>query len=552
MKRTKKVLSLLLGLVMCLGMFGGALAEENGTVTTALLAGREIRYEAQASWYDSGIVTDEDTNAAIAALFEALSIQGSMAMDMENESMYCTFAMLVSGSEMLTYEEIVQDGTAYMVSPVLGDNIALRPEDVGLYMQKMGAYFDSLNLEGEVPTNYEETFAMMMPDMEQFMMQTEREPVEEVDPEAALMEMYAAMGLDGALEAAVEWAAQKMEEGEAYEADTESVYGTKATHGTVYTLNKDDLIEYFEVLRPHLETNETFFSWFLSIANASTMYSMTTEEGAVTTAEDETIALEEIMAVVPEAYDDLLASLEEIPEDATFSIVECYDDNDEIALYQLVFYMPEDEESEEMTIYMECEPEGLPLYFEMINGTEAITLSVVTNANDDTQDNGITATFSVIDQGEITAEILLQTTSVESETEEGRVWDGALKIAVVQDGQEMGVNFAIHQVDTDDDQDIIRDIGITASLLMAGMEIPVCGITANVYTTEPAGMPFEVDDSFVEVAHLDDEAFAEHMTAVSASSLQMVFKLIGELPTEVFTVLVDQMGMQTHTIELTN
>lgn len=532
MNRTKRGFCVLLCIVLCLGILGGALAEEAGIFTAALEAGREICFDAQFSWYDNGLVTDESVNQAIAALFDALSFQGTMAKDGAEESMYSTFALLMSGSETMTFDQLVKDGTVYLQSPILGDNIALRPEDVGLYLQKVGAYMDSLGLDGEEPTGFEEMFGAMIPELDQMMaMTTDSEEAlsqTAADPEEALLEMYATMGLDGALEAAIEWMGEKMEEAVAVEADIESVFGRKATHATAYVLGKDDLIEYFEVLRPHLETNEAFFGWCISMLNANTLSG------------EETVTLEEVMAEVPAEFDRLLASLEEIPEEATLTFSECYDESDEIVLYQFALNVPTDEETEEISMYGEIDPEGLPLYLQMLEGAGGMTLTVVSKAADDTQDNGFSATLSIIDNGEIGAEITMQTTSIESETEDGRVWDGALKIAMVEAGQEMGLNLSINQADIYTDEDIVREINALASLLVGEMEIPMVGFTANVYTAEPSGAPFEADDSFVEVAHLDEEAFAEHMTHVSASSLQMVFKLLSELPPEVFNIIVEQ------------
>lgn len=544
MRTTKKCVAILLCMLLALSQVVVALGESEKTIpslTAATEAGREANISASIKWHDLPLI-DEDTNKIISSLMDATEFYTRYAKT-DELSGYYSVGMKMSGQDAFTVDTVYDETTAYISSPVYGTSpLALSVDELGEFFTKLGTYMDSISEDGS--EDYSAAMASMssMFSAQLDAAQSAKDVTEVQDPMDALTDVYEVYGLGEALDVADKWV-DKTLVGETYEGPINSAYGLEIASATSYMITKEDLIELVSGVMKTLEGNTEF--WSFALANYSTGMEMVDED---------TPTLEEIMESVPELTAEVLSAMEQIPEETIIRYLECYDDQGNYIASQVETIVPGNEEGTgEFSLYMEWLADTINFYMEAFQDANGFTAEVAPKADvaEGVKDDGFSFLLSIYQDNELYNEVYIDTTSVASDSEDGRVWDAGLMIAVADATETMGVNFILNQVDTYKGEDITQDVNLDMHIFMNDTSMPVLTLTATAETGEPQGPAFDITDaSILHPAQMTDAEFAEWMNNVSMSAMQNVFGIIALLPADVLSVMMqDQMPATTGAVQ---
>lgn len=547
MRTTKKCVAILLCMLLALSQAVVGLGENEKTIpslTTATEAGREATVSASIKWHDLPLL-DEDTNKIVSSLMDATEFYARYAKT-DEMSGYTSVGMKMSGEDAFTIDTVYDETTAYILSPVYGASpIALGMDELEAFFTKLGTYMDSVSEDGH--GEYSAAMASMgsMFSAQALAWQNAKDVTEETDPMDTLTDVYEVYGLGDALDVADKWV-DKTLAGEAYEGPINSAYGIEIASATSYVITKADLIELVSGVMKTLEGNTEFWSFALSNYSTGMEMSAGTDEDAPT--------LEEIMESVPELTEEVLSAMEQIPEETIIRYLECYDAQGNYIISQVEAIVPGTEEGTgEFALYMEWFADTINFYMEALMDGNGFTAEVAPKEDvaEGIKDGGFSFLLSLYQESELRYEMLIETSSVASESEDGRVWDASLVMAMAEDTQTMGVNFILNQVDTYKGEDITQDVNLDMYILSNDTSLPVLTLTATAETGEPQGPAFDITDaSIIHPAQMTDEEFAEWVNDVSMSAFQSVFGIIALLPADVLSVMMqDQLPATTGAVQ---
>lgn len=512
----KNLTALFVAAIMLLCPLAGTLAEDTHT---SYSAGGEVSYSATATWHDLPWMTIEE-NEQIASLLDALEITGRMGID--GESLYDGGSILLNGREVLRDDIVFTEDGVYVNATYLPYPTAVLDGDAEGYLRNLGAYLDTMTGEGI----YEDQF-MAVYEMLNGLMQMDPEEMLEQIPMEDIAAMLEAMGFEAMMNEISAFAAKLML-GEAYEGEIGSVFGVETSKAIIYPVEKADLIEFMEITRRFTEGNEAFTSFILEIMKAQDpMYGE--------------ISVEDVMAEVPAVFDEVLAEMQNIPDDFSFHYNYCMDDDGNYVLGQLELYIP-DGYGDDMVGYMEWLPSGDSLYFELTMAGSGLTFSL--QPKDDlpggVKDNGFTAVLSMVSNGEVDGQMILQTASISSESDGKRVYDGEVLFGFVDGYDEIGARLLVNQIETSTDDSVNKDITLDTYAIYNEDEYPLVTLNLNVQLGDSTGVPFDVDAmEFVQPGQMTQDEFESYMEDTQATLLQQVLLIASALPPQIFMQVME-------------
>lgn len=542
MRISKKWTAILMCLLLALGQAVGAMAEDAKAVPTlqsAAEAGRELNSSIKLEWHNLPLL-DEETNKMVSALLGAVEFTDRSAVKGENmEEMYSSFGMKLSGQDAITFDMAIEGDALYLSSQLFGQPVKIAADDVEQFLSNFGAYLDKIAAEqGEdMPPD---TFKDMMATMYASAMESAKQhpadmkEMKDADPMEVVRQMYATYGLEDALNIGEAWANDHMK-GEDYEGPFSSVYDIEIASAKKYQITKEELISLMSDVMKTFEGNEAFWTYVMNTSNNMVE-------------PDQQFSLEEIMSEVPEMTQEMIAAMDQIPDDILIRYLECYDAAGENIIGQIEFVVPGTEGGEgEFVLYMEWVNGINQMYLETIMGSDGFVMEVVPKEElpGGVKDNGFIAQLSIIAGDELVAEIYADASSVKAESESGSVWDGSLLLAVQAEGTQMGVEFVVNQTDTYQGEDITSEAMIDVNVAMGETTMPLLTIDAVCASGEPQGPGVDVtadDATFITPGTMTEEEFAAWVETVSVSAMQAGLGILSLLPSEVVMSVMSGMN----------
>lgn len=537
MKRMTSLLAVLLCAVLVIGPAAALAAPANAT--EALEAGREVTVSGALTWHSFPMI-DAETNSLIKSAVEAFTFEATMAKQ-DDFNTYTSQRMLISGEEAMHTNVITTDEGMYIESNALMGYQAIGYDELNTYFTRMGSYMDTMMASGDadMPESlFEGAFGQMGTAMEQVFAQMKAGDAPAAEPNAeeaekAVNEMLATMGLEDTYAAVMDWVNAEMQ-GEPYSGQVGSVFGPELTDAMIYALTKERLHSLSDAFLGSLAQSEGYWNFIM-------------ENMSAVMEDDTDMTAEELMAQVDEMRADIDELIDAIPDDAIMRYNQATDSNGNYALSQIEVIIPGDENGYgEVVGYVEWQPQGLPVYAELMIEEEGFAMEITPKeAVGDVEDKGFTAIMSIISYDEVVQTLVMQTTSIATETEGGRAWDGSLLLGMGSDyGDDMGIEVLVSQLDTYEGDDLHSVVEVNLSVLMGTSTLPLLTLNASVTTAEPQGAPFDI--AAVELVHpaqMSDEEFAAYMQDTMAVTMQTAFGMMSMLPQDVFSAIFQMEGL---------
>lgn len=533
----KKWLAVVMCVLMVFGQLAFAMAEQETTVPSieaAVEAGREAVYSGNLQWHSVELI-DEETNSLLTSLFGAMEVQGRFGQ-IDETSAYGEFSLMLSGQEAIPFSFVATDEAAYVQSSMLGSPIIFRYDEMDLLMEKLQAMAET---EGGTTMSDEEYAAVMQmytqiytevfAQMDEMMNTVDLENVENMTDEEALefvAKAYEPLGLDQMMRDVFAWS-QNLET-VPYEGEVGSMLEADFDSSEITVVNKPQVIELMDIILDDLKGNEKYWGLIYSTMEPA----MSLEEGT------EMPTLDELMEEVDVQLEDMRASLADMPEDYSFAITESFKDSESV-LGQMEMYLPIEDEGD-FFFYLEWLTQSLGLYMEAGMDSNGIMLEVYPQdaVDENTPNDGFLAVMTIIEEAEAIGYVFLETNSVTAQTDDGRVWDGGLYVGMIDESNEMGLDFVVHQVDTYEGDDVSKTAAVDVAFVAGGASFPVATINGSIASSDSAGAPFDIETTeFVNPAQMTDEEFTQWQTDVMTSAMQSLFAVMSLLPQDVLAVM---------------
>lgn len=553
MNKAKKWMSVLLCVLLVAVQAAGALAEASKTDTApsihgAVAQGREASFAASVGWNELPLI-DEHTNSLITAVLDSIEITGRYA-NIDEHSSYMSSAIKISGQDAITYDVVITEEAVYVQTPILGSEpVMFRYDEIKDFYANLGEYMDT-HMEQEGDVSYSEMFDAMFENFDfdavagnvnaTFTEMPAPKEMDDAEIEKNLRQMYAVYGLEGVFNKAIAWTDAEMQ-AKPMEGDVLTSYDVELESSTITELDKAKLISLMETIVPEIQDNETFWSF---------LYSAMTKSAA--SSGQEIAPLDEIMAEASQSIDELMAEMEKLPEDMYFALLEGMDKDGNTVLGQMELVVPDESEYSDgdFNMFAEWLTDSKNFYMEAGNDDGGVSFVVEPKEDlpDGLKDDGFTATFSMIDGGEVVGQLVAMSSSVVEESESGRKWDASLVFGVIDQGEEdTGIEFIVNQMDTYAGDDVHKAFGMTSSLILMGSSLPFISVDAEIGTDEPQGAPFDIETTdFINPATLDADAFAEMMKAWAAGSMKTALGMMSLLPSEVIAEIMSNQMPSTY------
>lgn len=552
-----KLISMLLSVMLVFGMMSSAFAEDASTITTiaqALEAGREVSFSTKLKWNEPPIVDDEEANALLTSLFDAMEVAGRIAKTGENSS-FLDAALRLTGHDAIPVRVVATEEAVYFDESLFGMPVVLRYDEMKQYYMNLGAYLDKMASEesGEEFEDFYE-FQMMFEQMYNTM-QVEFEamastPVIDADMTPEEMDdlvrtQFAAYGLDSTYDVAREWLDENVVP-EVYDVGVSSVFGVEHEKVAVIELDRALLIDYFDTIFAELESNEVFWGAVFDAMKA-----------VDTSSELQEMTKEDLLQVVPEALETAKESLRDMPEDLLITFSQAATDEGEYVMGQINAHMTVEPANEEEGIeateayaLVEWLVQSLGIYAEVGVEGDGFTLVVEPRAEDADgfANNGFTAVLNVFDASEIAMQLVLQTDSVEKHEGNTRRWEGGFLAGMISStASEMGYEMRIDMLDTGDALDVQKQIEITNSLIIDDYTMALLDITVEAQTSEVGEPPFDIADESIEFVNpsiMTADEFSDWMEQVSVAAMRTFFGMMSYLPEDILAVMMESQEAQ--------
>lgn len=532
---TKKV-SMLLCVLMVALLPLTALAGDVPSITQAMENGREVWFHGAMEWKMIPILLDEETNDLVTAVVDAIEIEGRMA-DLSDGSGFMDVALVLSGEDAVPFAVVYEGDTVYFNSPVYGKPFKLSTEDVEPFLMKVGTYLEGMDDEipaGTFTAMYEQMFDAMDAYAGQYDDSIDIQEMSDEQVIALLKQAYAPYGMDGVMDVVMDWTENQFLAGAEEVPTLENVFGVQVDSAVVYPVTKDMLIELITDIVESLRDSDAFLALIAQNAQSTGMLA---SGGAQTDVE-----IDELRADFDEMLQELPEALDSIPDDFIASLAVGHDeDGNEVVTYLDVYVPAESEYDDDVVFYMEWVNGSPNFYMEVGVGSEGVTMTVQPNEPlvDGTPDNGFSAILTIFSGGDEMGNLILETSSIAQDIEDGRAWEGGLTAGMMMQGMDILVEGIASQVVTTDGEDVISDTNVDIDLIMYSATLPVISLRFYSETDEPGEAPFDIDAmAFIEPAKMSDAEFADWMTSVSAAMMKTALRVASLLPDEVIMMMM--------------
>lgn len=544
--KVKKWIPILLALLLAVSQIAGASAEAATeaeaftTIQAALEAGREAAYSAKINWASPSLLDDE-TNAALKALFESLSVSGRFGT-LEEKS-YSSTAASLGGTDIFNFDVIAyEDGTSFLSSPLYGGMLSLDPEDLPQYYENLFALMENTQGFEGVDTVMLRSFVsgfMMGVQSSQGMLTLE--DGEELSPNLFVGDMgFDVEGLTEAVNGVLE-AALVVEQ---VEGNVESAAGIECARADVYTLDKDEMFALVEVIANNLAQNEPPVELILSLSGM-------TEADLVA----QGMTVEEFSQGLQEAFLMLPVLAQSIPEDSIFSVYNCFDEQDEpvLNIIRADFPgIPAEGSTETPASLLDLEIEWTPdcSFFYLYGASEGdgFEFLVVDSPAEVVEQEGVVETNDLLHinftamEGEIPLfQLGLDVYGQKTESEDAISTQNRIVAGYYTEEDSGALGITVAQEQTNDGQDVLINGEIGCTLLFSdGAALPLASLKYSVETREPEALPF--DETAADIAYpgkMTEEEFAEWFNnSMIPSIMKTGLFAMSQLPDELVSMMV--------------
>ncbi len=523
--RIKKFLCAGLILALLLTQVAGAFATE-GTVAGPVAAlsfenpllGKELRNTLTLDWHGFPMM-DEQSNKAISALLNTLTISGRSAQLTETEG-YGEFLITMQGQEAVTFQYVTKDDAAYFVSPSLPQPIVLKAAEADVLAENLMAYLAEAY---EIPVEAMEITQMAQPavDFEKVIAAMDQEQVEAIG------------------EAFLAWTEAMSEKGELLGQPTETMLGIDATDATVYQITEADVREMMAIFYPIFTGFDAYWTEVYGVTE-----SMMGEEAML----DGGMTLESFLEVVRSIPEELDASLT-FPEGMVAYAVEYMDAQKNYSGYAIQFSIPATEtDPSSMSVYIEGTPSGDGFYAMLQADDQTIVLNIsCPHATADSQ--SASALLEVYEGEELFAQAGLEfaqtiTTEPGKETRKGQL---ALVFADQTMQAAVQLPYTVSMASADGRETTATTLDV--NLAMGEEVMPIVTVKHFAEIIEPTEAPFDPADpelDFLNPAEMTSEDFTHWVNdQLMMSMLQTVFRVLSVIPEEVLAMFMPEMTMNS-------
>ncbi|MCL1964766.1 MAG: hypothetical protein FWF69_06870 [Firmicutes bacterium] len=532
MQRKAKLLAILLAAAMVMVQAPLALAavfEEEGTLGAAVKAGREVSYEAKATWKASPQLIDEkETNDIIASLFGAIKFAGRYGTD--GGLSYSSYGWYMQDQPALVSDTVIAGENIYQDASYLPRPIAIEgPEEFARTIQNAFSLLETMKgiPSGTIATSLQASMAQRRNSLAKIV---------EALPEV----------LDTLRPALTAWSESAVV-GEAYEGKISSVFNVNAASATVYDITQEELLDLADIFLSGLKESDAYWMGVIDYTNSWMVPTLLMME-------DEEIEMpsdEETLSQVKAALEELRTSLSALrEEDLGLSVyyAECYDEDGNIVTSMAQAAVTPEEEPADL--YLEWLPEGEQIFLRATFGSEMSGFALEIQApKPERTTMGVSradenrywsVALSAMEEGDIVAHILLDCTSKTIALGRAATTEGTLRLLVKEDdtnGETNGVEARWISSTQSEGADVAIGTQVDVNVIINEEAIPLITLDCAVATGDPQGAPFDPASGEMEFFHpgaaSEEEISAWAEEEMSVSAMRLVFKILSLLPNDV-------------------